>query len=93
MDTFLWLLHRITGLLLIGGIAVHLSSLYTGFALSFNRAFLLLFLCLLVFHGVYGLWGITVEYVNSKQILRAVRIILFITALLMIISGMDIITP
>ena len=75
-----WLLQRVSGLVLLAGLIVHFSVLhYSGpeeakfeFVLGrlsnpYWRAFDMVFLISVVFHGFNGLWGIAVEYVRSEE--------------------------
>lgn len=79
MQALNWLIQRITGAVLLAGLTVHFMVMHFSGAenlahaevvkrlsspiwLAFNAAFLLS----AIYHGMSGLWGMTVEYLRHK---------------------------
>lgn len=87
-----WLFQRITGVILIAGLTAHFTVMhFSGLGklgslsaeLVLTPYFNAVFFASAVYHGFYGLWGIAVEYIPSKNLLKAVQaLLLFIAALL-----------
>ncbi|MBI5213251.1 MAG: hypothetical protein HY957_07765 [Nitrospirae bacterium] len=88
-----WLFQRIAGVILISGLAAHFTVMHFsgsgrlgGFSaeLVSTPCFNAVFLASAIYHGFYGLWGIAVEYIQSKNLLKTVQALLFsISALLL----------
>ncbi|MFA5353979.1 MAG: hypothetical protein WC291_07105 [Thermodesulfovibrionales bacterium] len=68
-----WLLHRITGLFLIGGLAVHFLTMSYGRLIPFGTAMRRAFLLSAIYHVFYGLWGLSVEYIRSTAVRRLIQ--------------------
>lgn len=100
-----WLFQRVTGVLLVAGLAVHFIVMhYSGgeqtsyeavaqrLANPFWKAFDIAFLVSAVYHGFNGLWGMADEYVRSRPLTALLKGALLITALLLTIAGISIIS-
>jgi succinate dehydrogenase / fumarate reductase membrane anchor subunit len=100
-----WLLQRITGLLLIAGLAVHFGVMHFSGSRQIShefvlrrisspywKAFDLAFLSSVIYHGFNGLWGIALEYVSSPKRLRFSKGLLMTSALLLVLTGVYIVT-
>ena len=101
-----WLLQRMTGLVLFAGLMTHLYLMhYIGheqvqyefvvrrLSDPFWKAFDLVFLLVLIYHGFNGLWGMALEYISSPGILKASKALVLVMAFLLIATGIYIITP
>ncbi|MCL5022389.1 MAG: hypothetical protein M1497_03315 [Nitrospirae bacterium] len=101
----LWLLHRITGLLLIAGLAVHFAVMHFSGPEGITHevvlrrlsnpwwiAFNLAFLAAAIYHGFYGLRGLAVEYVGSLRLQRVCLWLIVVTASLLMGTGIYILT-
>jgi succinate dehydrogenase / fumarate reductase membrane anchor subunit len=98
-------LHRISGVILLAGLAVHFrvmhfagtdSLTYEAVAARlrdpFWIAFNALFLVSAIYHGFMGLWGIAIEYVRAGRLLRATRSVITGAAGGLTIVGLYILT-
>ncbi|NTU43263.1 MAG: hypothetical protein HGA78_09510 [Nitrospirales bacterium] len=75
-----WLFHRITALILMVGLPLHLLIMHNGISFPWHsRAAKTVFLLSAVYHAAYGLWGLAVEYLRSGGMIRktAQMVILF----------------
>ena len=70
INALFWFLHRITGIILIGGVAVHLLVMQYGVAFHYGEVIRTAFLLSAVYHASYGLWGLSVEYIRSAAVRR-----------------------
>ncbi len=86
MRALLWFFHRLTGVVAFGGLIVHFYVMHypSGANISYEnvterlshtgwRIFYLFFLSSIIFHGLYGLWGMAVEHTKSGAPLRVLR--------------------
>lgn len=96
-----WLFHRITGIILLAGLTIHLYIMHFSgqeqISYEFVRArilnpywktFNIVFLISAVYHGFYGMWGIATEYSVSrkvKSLIPALACLLIITGIYIII--------
>ncbi|MGE5299382.1 MAG: succinate dehydrogenase, hydrophobic membrane anchor protein [Acidobacteriota bacterium] len=100
-----WVLQRLTGLLLMAGLIVHFTVMHFSgerqisheFVLSrisspYWKAFDLAFLFSVIYHGFNGLWGILLEYVGASRWLKFSQIILLVSAGLLALTGLYIVT-
>ncbi|MEW5745100.1 MAG: succinate dehydrogenase, hydrophobic membrane anchor protein [Nitrospirota bacterium] len=100
-----WLLQRVTGVLLVAGLAVHFFVMHysgagqIGYEAVVQRlsnpcwkAFDMLFLVAAVYHGFNGLWGMAIEYVRSAGLLKLLQVALLVTSTLLIAAGIYILT-
>lgn len=100
-----WLLQRISGVLLIVGLIIHFSIMhYSGpeqikyelvlrrISSPYWKTFDLLFLSLIIYHGFNGVWGIAIEYISSKKLLRFSRVLILTLALLLFAIGIYILS-
>jgi succinate dehydrogenase membrane anchor subunit len=101
-----WLLHRVSGLLLILMLIVHFSIEHfvgqeerISYAIVLKRIsnpwwklFDLAFVVLVLYHGFYGLWGIGQEYIHSGKMLKLFRGFLAISVAALLVTGVYIIT-
>jgi len=100
IGVILWLLQRVSGVILVVGLFIHFylmhfsgpeqlthtsvtNRLSNPFWIGFNGIFLLS----AIYHGFNGLWGIVLEYVSSKRLLKICQGLLFTTASLLIVTG------
>jgi len=104
-ETLLWLIHRLTGIALLGGLVIHFFVMhYSGpeqishaaviarLANPWWKSFDVLLLFSAVYHGYNGLWGIVSEYIHPGKYLFAARSCIVVLALMLAISGLVIIT-
>lgn len=97
----LWLIHRVTGLVLLGGLLIHFFLMhYSGpdhiahaavtarLANPWWRSFDVMLLLSAVYHGYDGLWGIVSEYMRPGKYLVAARTLLVIVASFLAIWGL-----
>lgn len=100
-----WLFQRVTGVLLVAGLAAHFVVMHysgseqTGYQAVAQRlshplwkAFDLSFLGAAVYHGFNGFWGMADEYVRSRSLRALLKGALLVTALLLLIVGISIIS-
>lgn len=95
-----WLFQRMTGAILIAGLLIHFIIMhYSGpeqishkavierSANPYWKAFNLILLASVIYHGFNGLWGIMLEYVSSVKLLRVLRVSVFAAACLLFAAG------
>ncbi len=100
-----WLFQRVTGVVLVAGLAIHFIMMhYAGTGQTsyeavarrltnpFWKAFDLAFLGAVIYHGFNGLWGMADEYVSSRPLTVLLKGALFITALLLTVVGVYIVS-
>ena len=91
MNAFLWLLQRISGLILIGLVGVHVGVQYGFLGSPFRRPVLIgidwVMLALVLYHGVTGLRTIAYDYVSHPPAQRLVSRILWIAGLALFVYG------
>jgi len=102
-----WFLQRLTGVLLFAGLIVHFYVMhYSGadplayesvikrISSPYWKAFDIVFLVSILYHGLNGLWGIVIEYIHSARLLKLVRTSIIILAFIVLFTGVYIIqTP
>jgi succinate dehydrogenase / fumarate reductase membrane anchor subunit len=100
-----WVLQRVTGALLIAGLIVHFTVMHFSGSrqitheLVLNRisspywkAFDLIFLSSVLYHGFSGLQGIVLEYVRGPKWLKLSQAVLLASSVLLMLSGIYIVT-
>ncbi len=104
MRPVLWLLQRLTGIVLLAGLLVHFYVMhYTGqdtltheailarLRNPFWKIFDLVFLVSVTLHGFNGLSGIVVEYIKNEPLTKTLKYIILLLALVVTITGIKII--
>ncbi len=99
-----WFLQRITGLILFAGLIVHFYIMHYSGAenISYDavmarisspwwKAFDIIFLISVLYHGFNGLWGISIEYLKKEGTLKTVRTILVVMSIILFVKGVTII--
>jgi len=99
-----WLLQRVTGLVLLAGLVVHFYVMHYsgGNALDYEsvmarlespywKAFDILFLVAILYHGFNGLWGIAIEYIGNDRLLKPVQLLIVVLSLGLFFTGVGII--
>lgn len=99
-----WLFQRLSGVILIAGLLLHFSVMHFSgqeqitYAFVIKRistpswkAFDLLFLVIILYHGFNGLWGIAAEYAGSARLLKLFQGLILISVCLLLITGIYII--
>lgn len=97
---FGWLFQRITGVILFSGLIAHFyvmhfsglerikhESVLKRLSSPYWIAFDFIFLVSVIYHGFNGLWGVALEYVSSKRLLKFLQWIIFMMALLLVTIG------
>jgi succinate dehydrogenase / fumarate reductase membrane anchor subunit len=90
-----WLLLRVTGVILLAGLALHFYTMhYGGPAQTGNywKTFNFIFLLSAIYHGFNGLLGIMLEYVRSPITQKILEGVLIISALILVGFGYNILT-
>jgi succinate dehydrogenase / fumarate reductase membrane anchor subunit len=100
-----WLFQRVTGLVLLAGLAVHFGVMHFSGSQQIDHEFVLrrisspywktfdlAFLSSVIYHGFNGLWGIALEYVGSPRWLRFSRGLLVTSAFVLVLTGVYIVT-
>jgi len=100
-----WIFQRVTGVILIAGLILHFSTMHfsgpsqTTFDFVIRRlsnpywkAFDICFLVTMLYHGFNGLWGIALEYISSLKLLRLSQTLIVGMVLLLLATGVYIIT-
>lgn len=91
MRAFLWLLQRVSGLLLIAFVGLHVGVQYGFWASPFRRSVLMgidwIMLGLVVYHGVNGLRTIAYDYVGNPATQRLVSSVLWAAGLALLAYG------
>ncbi len=100
----LWLFQRVTGVILIAGLAVHFGVMHFSGSQQISHEFVfrrisspywktfdLVFLSSVIFHGVSGLWGLALEYVSSPALLRFSKGVMLSSALVLMLTGVYIV--
>jgi len=100
-----WLFQRVTGLVLLAGLAIHFGVMHFSGSQQINQEFVfrrisspywktfdLAFLSSVIYHGFNGLWGIALEYVSSPKWLRFSKSLLVTSALVLVLTGVYIVT-
>src|SRR5512135_3253696 len=100
-----WLFQRVTGLLLLAGLAVHFGVMHFSGSQQINHEFVLrrisspywktfdlAFLSSVIYHGFNGLWAISLEYVSSPKWLRLSKGFIVTSALVLVLTGVYIVT-
>ena len=103
-----WLGQRITGVFLAFFVIVHLNVLHFGGGekfIDFNavtqrlqssvgwRIFYVVFLAVVLFHGLNGVWGIIADYRPSPGAGKAIKAFLWILGIVATVYGIFAITP
>ncbi len=99
-----WLFQRITGLVLLAGLAVHFGVMHFSGGQQISHEFVLrrisspywktfdlVFLSSVIYHGFNGLWGIALEYVSSPGWLRFSKGLLVASAFVLVLTGVYIV--
>lgn len=100
-----WLFQRVSGAVLLLGLIIHFLLMhYSGheqirheivlkrLSSPYWKAFDLIFLVSVTYHGFNGMWGIALEYINSARLLKLSQILFVAAATLLIIAGVYIVT-
>lgn len=100
-----WFLHRVTGVLLVAGLLAHFLIMhYSGpeqityayvmqrFSNPLWKLFDIAFLLSVIYHGFYGIRGIALEYISAPKLLRAAKALILAYALLLVATGIYILT-
>lgn len=95
-----WLFQRVSGVFLVAGLVIHFAIMhYSGheqihyemvvkrLSDPYWKAFDLLLLLSVIYHGFNGLWGITLEYAHSARMLRTFKSLVLTAALLLTATG------
>lgn len=101
-----WALHRISGVLLVAGMAVHFYVMHFGSATALTQASVLArlgqprwivfnfaLLALVVYHGLYGIMGIVREYVSTERFVIHSRSALIASGAVLLGYGLFILVP
>jgi len=108
IGTAAWFFQRITGAVLLFGMIIHFWTMhYSGaeqityeFVLKrisdpYWKTFDLILLASVIWHGLSGIWGISVEYAGSKDssalLLKFFQAIILLSGLLLTVTGIYII--
>ncbi len=99
-----WALQRITGLILFFGLIVHFYVMhYSGssaleyeeiarrLSSPFWKGFDILFLGSILYHGFNGLWGIAIEYIHSRKLLKIAHTLIVLLAAGLLATGVMVI--
>lgn len=100
-----WLFQRISGMVLFAGLVIHLYTMhYIGHEqvkheLVIKRlsdpywvAFNFIFLISVIYHGFNGIWGIALEYISSKGLLKVSQSLILAMASLLLATGIYILS-
>jgi succinate dehydrogenase hydrophobic anchor subunit len=91
VNAFLWVLQRVSGLILIGLVGVHVGVQYGFLGSPFRRPVLIgidwVMLALVVYHGVNGLRTIACDYISHPPAQRLVGNVLWIAGLALFAYG------
>ncbi len=104
-ETIGWLLQRVSGLFLIGGLITHFFVMHFSghekvtYEVVIKRlsspgwmAFDVLFLSIVIYHGFNGLWGIALEYLRPGKLLKFCQSLIITCASLLMLVGIYIVT-
>lgn len=102
LQGLLWLAQRVSALLLVFGVALHLAAIHLlpGSGSSFRevtarlsqpgwRLFEAAFLVVVTFHALSGLWTIVEDYVASPAVRRAVLLLLLALGAELLFMGLQ----
>ena len=91
MNAFLWLLQRVSGLMLIAFVGLHVGVQYGFWGSPFRRPVLIgidwVMLALVLYHGVNGLRTIAYDYLRSPVAQRLVTGALWVAGLALFAYG------
>ncbi|MBZ0155925.1 MAG: succinate dehydrogenase, hydrophobic membrane anchor protein [Alphaproteobacteria bacterium] len=100
-----WLLQRVTGVLLVAGLAVHFLVMHFSGPEKITHAVVLeristpwwktfdvVFLTSVIYHGFYGMWGLAEEYIRPEGLRRAAKAALLLMAAVLYAVGIYIVT-
>lgn len=102
-----WLVQRVTGILLFPAFMAHyiVTHLHTDHYVEYDKIAArvatptwkfvnVLFLTVVLIHGLYGLWNVLLDYLSKRPVLRAVLYSLIVTAgLALYVLGLVTIVP
>ncbi len=105
MGAAAWLFQRITGVVLLVGMIIHFRIMhYSGteqlthavvlerLSNPYWKAFNLLFLLCVIWHGLSGIWGIATEYAGSKAVLlKFCQAIILLSGSILTVTGIYIV--
>ncbi|MFO0754008.1 MAG: succinate dehydrogenase, hydrophobic membrane anchor protein [Thermodesulfovibrionales bacterium] len=99
-----WLFQRVTGVLLVAGLAVHFLVMHFSGPEKITHAVVLerisspwwktfdvVFLSAALYHGFNGLWGLAEEYIRPAGLRRAAKTALFLLAAVLYAVGISIV--
>ncbi len=100
-----WLFQRVTGVVLIACLAIHFGVMHFSggqqishefvfrrISSPYWKAFDLVFLTSVIFHGFNGLWGLALEYVGSPIWLKFSKGVILTSASVLVLTGVYIVT-
>ena len=98
-----WLLQRITGILLIALLFLHLWKMHFYTTESFIYKYIIVhlstsawkwidfsFLVIVLYHALNGLWGLVNDYVHHPQLIRGFILLLALTVIFCLAIGYDV---
>ncbi|MCU0610482.1 MAG: succinate dehydrogenase, hydrophobic membrane anchor protein [Candidatus Eisenbacteria bacterium] len=102
-----WMMQRVTGILLFPVLMVHyvVTHLHTSHYVEYDKIaarvatpawkFLnILFLTIVLLHGLYGVWNVLLDYLSKRPVLRAVLYSIVVTiGLALYVLGLVTIVP
>lgn len=99
-----WLLHRLTGIILIVGLLYHFFMMHFTEADAYSyqavmqrlsepswKIFNTVFLLSALYHGFYGLNGLVTEYIENNSLKRVLKFIIFIVPIGLAFFGFKIV--
>lgn len=99
-----WLLHRITGVILVFGLLYHFVFMHFMGHDNYSyeavmqrlsepswKIFNIIFLLSALYHGFYGLYGVVTEYVRENSLKRFLKFMVFIAPIALAFFGFKIV--
>lgn len=99
-----WLLHRITGVILLFGLLYHFAFMHFLGTENYSyesamdrlsnpywKAFNIIFLISVIYHGFYGINGLVTEYMNDKIFKKFAKIVIVLISLTLAFFGIKIV--
>ncbi len=99
-----WLLHRITGVILVFGLLYHFILMHFMGHNNYSyeavmarlsdpwwKVFNIIFLLAAVYHGFYGLNGLVTEYIRERPLRKLMRYLIIIVPMILVFFGIKIV--